>query len=605
MRKNLAIFAFALAANLELTSAALFTNPADVPTNKQYQYVVVGAGPGGSVVASRLSEDPHTNVLLLEAGPSDEGVLQIEVPYLALELQPNTTYDWNYTTVPQTGLGGRAIAYTRGHVLGGSSSINIMAWTRSSLDDFNRYAAVSGDDGWSWDAIEPYFKKIEHFVPPVDHHNTSGQIDIQIHGTRGPLNITVNNTPYPMDSHVINTTQELGDEYPFNIDMNSGHPLGIGWAQSATGNGMRSSASSSYIRPVLSRPNLDVLVNTVATKLLRSGHDNVTGVPVFSGVEVAQSSTSPVFAFNATKEVILSAGAVNTPQLLMLSGIGPSSHLSSLGIETVVDHPSVGQNLSDHPGVGNQYSVAAAQDDTDDNLVRNSTLFNELLQEWKDKRLGTMTGNGFNHIGWLRLPTDDPIWKTAQDPSAGPTAAQYEFLFDDGYVAATAPPTGYFITVDTVLVSPTSRGSITLASANPFDSPLIDPAFLNTTLDIYVMRAAIRSAAHFLSAKTWDGFVTGQGGDFANVDLDLDESVDAWARARAMTVWHPTGTAQMGKCNDTGSVVDPDLRVKGTKGLRVVDASVFPYIPASHPQAVVYAFAERAADLIKDGRRYC
>lgn len=150
---------------------------------------------------------------------------------------------------------------------------------------------------------------------------------------------------------------------------------------------------------------------------------------------------APVFAFNATKEVVLSAGAVNTPQLLMLSGIGPSSHLSSLGIETVIDHPSVGQNLSDHPGVGNQYSVAAAQDDTDDNLVRNSTLFNELLQEWKDKRLGTMTGNGFNHIGWLRLPTDDPIWKTAQDPSAGPTAAQYEFLFDVSYSMPYAPRT--------------------------------------------------------------------------------------------------------------------------------------------------------------------
>ncbi|TBU54878.1 aryl-alcohol-oxidase from pleurotus Eryingii [Dichomitus squalens] len=612
MHRSFLVVLSAVAANLGLASAALFTDPADILADKQYHYIVVGAGPGGSVVASRLSEDPQTNVLLIEAGPSDEGVLPIEVPYLAYELQPNTTHDWNYTTTPQTGLDGRAVIYSRGRVLGGSSSINVMAYTRSSRDDFDRYAAVGGDQGWSWDAIEPYYRKLEHLVPPVDHHNTSGQVEWQIHGTRGPLNITVANAPFPIDSHVVATTQELSEEYPYNEDMNSGYPLGIGWAQATYGNGIRATASSSYIRPVISRPNLDVLINTITTKILRSRHSDEAGVPVFSGVEVAQSSTSPTFAFNATKEVVLSAGAINTPQLLLLSGIGPRAHLASLGIETVVDLPAVGQNLADHPRVGNQFSVASAQDDLGDTIGRNSTLFDELLQEWEEKRQGVMANGGTNHIGWLRLPADDPIWETEEDPSAGPAAPHYEFLFRPAFASSIpgtpTPATGNFMTVLAVLVSPTSAGSVTLSSASPFAPPVIDPAFLSTPFDVYTMRAAIRSAARFvLSAQTWDGFVTGQGAGFADVDLNDDAAVDKWARAQASTIWHPTGTARMGGCGyvEEGSVVDPDLRVRGTEGLRVVDASVFPFIPAAHPQAAVYAFAERAADLIKSGRRFC
>lgn len=222
---------------------------------------------------------------------SDEGVLGIEVPLLATGLQPNTLYDWNYTTTPQSGLGGRNVVYPRGRVLGGSSSINLMIWTRSSQDDFNRYATVSGDNGWSWNAIKPYYQKLEHFVPPTDHHNTANEINIGIHGTTGPVNITLPNAPYPIDSRVNATLGELSDQYPYNTDMNSGNPLGVGWTQSTYGNGIRSSASSSYIRPVLSRPNLDVLVNTVVTKVIQTGHDFFTGLPVFSGVEVAQSAT--------------------------------------------------------------------------------------------------------------------------------------------------------------------------------------------------------------------------------------------------------------------------------------------------------------------------
>ncbi|KAI0717830.1 aryl-alcohol-oxidase from pleurotus Eryingii [Cerioporus squamosus] len=590
------------------STAVLVGDPADLPNHKQYDYIIIGAGPGGSTVANRLSEDPHVNVLLVEAGPSDEGVLAIEVPFLASQLQPNTPYDWNYTTTPQQGLNGRAISYARGHVLGGSSSLNLMVWTRSSRDDFDSYAAVAGDPGWSWSAMQSYFRKVEHLVPPTDGHKPAGEIDPQIHSHHGYVNITLPNAKFPTDSHIIATTHDLPDEFPFNLDSNSGNPIGLGWTQGTYGNGRRSSASSSYINPFLSRDNLDVLVNTTATRIVQTGRAN--GHPEFRAVEVQRSRTSSNHTLHAVKEIILSAGAINTPKLLMLSGIGPEPQLRSLGIAPIADNSHVGQHLVDHPRVSNQFGVAHPQYDVTDAIGRNTTLFNALLQEWKNTQphRGFLANGGSNQVGWFRIPDDDPIWDTVEDPSTGPTSPHYEFLFRPGFASTLgqpAPSSGNFLTVNTVVVSPSSSGSVTLASADPFDPPLIDPNFLNSTFDIYALRTAIRAAVRFLSAPTWDGFITGQAGPFADVDLSSDDAVDAWARAQASTIWHPVGTARMGACGQTASVVDPDLRVKGVEGVRVVDASVFPTIPAAHPQAVVYVFAERAADLIKHGQRAC
>ncbi|OBZ73035.1 Pyranose dehydrogenase 1 [Grifola frondosa] len=549
-----------------VTRGALFTDPSQLSSTKKYDYIVVGAGPGGSVVANRLSENSSVNVLLIEAGISDEGVLPVEVPFLAAQLEPNTPFCWNYTTTPQSGLNGRVVQYPRGKMLGGSSSINFMVWTRGSQDDFNRYAAVSGDSGWSWESLQPYWQKIEKLVAPADNHVITGEIDPSIHGTSGPLDITLPGYP----------------EFPFNLDMNSGNTIGVGWAQYTIGDGSRASSSTAYVEPFLSRANFDVLIQTQVTKVIQTGTQS--GTPVFRGVQFAQSSSGPRYALNATTEVILSAGAINSPQILMLSGIGPKSQLSKLGIKTVVDLP-VGGNLSDHALLSNQFTVS--QPDVIDTITRNSTLANAAVGQWLETKTGVMVDGPGNHIGWIRIPKNDSIFKTQTDPSAGPTSSHFEFLFLPGFVSlnAAAPATGNFMSVFTNVVSPSSRGSVTLASTDPFAFPNINPAFLSTIFDVYTMRYAVKSLQRFVAAPAWSGYVTGQAGDFAGVTTDSE--IDAWARSQTDTVWHPVGTASMSPCGSDTGVVNPDLTVKGVIGLRVVDASVLPYVPAAHTQAAV------------------
>ncbi|KAI0768341.1 aryl-alcohol-oxidase from pleurotus Eryingii [Trametes elegans] len=598
-----------VAAAVPKVGAALFTDPAALPAHKAYDYIIVGASPGGAVLARRLTEDAQTNVLLIEAGPNDAGVLQIEVPLLASQLQPNTAFDWNYTTVPQPGLNNRAVLYPRGRVLGGSTTINFMIYTRGSEDDFNKFATLSGDQGWSWNALQPYFKKLENLVPPVDGHDTTGAVNPSVHGTTGPLNISLPGAPFPADPHVVQTTQELPGEFPFNEDMNAGNPIGIGWMQAAYGGGARVSASTAYIQPVLNRSNLDVLIDTTVTKLIQTGIESKQ--PAFRGVQFAQSANAPRFALNATKEVILAAGAINSPQLLLLSGLGPKSALSALGIETVLDLPDVGQHLTDHTLLPNQYGVASGADDVIDNLARNATFANALVEQWIAERQGVMVDAAGNHVAWLRIPANDSVFNTAQDPSAGPRSPHFEFLFAPGFISNVGTPipdTGFFMTFLTVLVTPTSRGSVTLSSTDPFAPPTIDPNFLSTPFDIGAMRAIVRAQARLAAAPTWRGFLTGPAEGFAAVDISDDASLDAWVRAQTATIWHPVSTARMGTCADGvggGSVVNPDLRVRGVQGLRVVDASVLPVIPAAHPQAAVYVFAERVADLIKSGKSSC
>ncbi|KAI0333805.1 alcohol oxidase [Cubamyces sp. BRFM 1775] len=589
------------------TWAALVTDPALLPNGNAYDYIVVGSGPGGSTVAARLSEDPSVNVLVIEAGPTGKDALELEVPALVPDIQSGSPFDWNYTIVPQPGMNLRTLPYSRGKVLGGCSAINWMFWVRCPQDDYDKIADITGDEGWSWISMLRFWQKVERLVPPVDGRDTTGEVDPAIHGTRGAVNITVPNVRFPTDKPVISAAKEVGGDFQFIEDYNTGNPLGLAWLQGATGNGIRNDAATAYLNPALSRPNLDVLVETQVTRLIQTGVSE--DKPTFLGVEFAQSSSSPRYTLNATREVILAAGSINTPQLLMLSGIGPSAQLSSLGIPTTVDLPDVGQHLVDHPVITLVYNASAPGDDVFTNLNRNETYAGEALSEWQTSRSGILTNAANSQLAFFRLPEDDSIFETVPDPSSGPTSPHLEYIPLPGlFPFLGIPPTGYYTLTAVVIETPTSRGNITLSSADPFAHPIINPNLLNTPFDIAAARHGIRAVDRFMSARAWDGFVTGPtpGTGIAGVDLSSDEEVDAYAREHSLTIWHPTSTARMGACaGGDGSVVGPDLRVKGVEGLRVVDASVFPFVPAGHPQAMIYAFAERAAELIRSGHRAC
>jgi choline dehydrogenase len=520
-----------------------------------YDYIIVGAGSAGCVLAARLSADSSVRVLLLEAGPPDDAD-EIRAP-AALNRLFQTSYDWNYRTVPQHRAGGRTVYWPRGKTLGGSSSINAMIYIRGNRHDFQTWRDEHGCAGWGYQDLMPYFRRAED--------NSRGAS--AYHGTGGPLSVSDLRYKSPACEAFIRAAQEQGAKA--NDDFNGPRQDGVGWYQTTIRNGQRCSAATAYLHPAMTRQNLTVQTDALVTKVLIAGGKAV-GVNYLHHGEPKTAQ--------AEAEVILSGGAVNSPQLLMLSGIGPAEHLIEMGIDVVAESRGVGQNLSDHPVLPVVWSTPRIR-----GLWEKAG--NASLVRWQLTHRGPLTSNIAESGGFAHSEPGLPAPDLQLHVMPAPYVNQG---LDD--------PTQRAMTVLVGLIDVASRGRVRLRSADPRHRPAIDPGYLSDERDSRALAAGLKMAREFVTAKPMASICSSELAPGAHVRSDAD--LLQYVRNSVVTLYHPVGTCSMGGESRWNSVVDPELRVRGVRGLRVVDASVMPFVPRGNTNAPTIAIAERAADLI-------